>query len=192
MKTRIILIVALCFSQNAFTQKASFNRITWYGLDFSMSKMIGSEGFTNPEDIRRRFFDSWNNLVFTERDKYDLSKFYNKAILENIKHSKLRNDKVDYNLMVQNTSFELSNEKIHEIVKDYSGEGDGMGLVYIVESFDKIQKNASIWVVLFDEKSGKEIYTQKFQGEPGGAGLRNYWASAILEVMKKSGRKFPY
>ena len=76
-----IVLLAICllsFKSDADTSVLSSPEIVWCGFDFSKVKLIGSEGFTNPYEIKNHFFESWNNLVLNESEKYDIKKFYGK------------------------------------------------------------------------------------------------------------------
>lgn len=62
MRKYALLLALLVFTLLAFTapdnKLFSTQEIVWCGLDFSEVRLIGSEGFSNPEDVKERFFDS--------------------------------------------------------------------------------------------------------------------------------------
>jgi hypothetical protein len=188
-KLLLIIIALFLFIKNSSAQKIT--ELTWYGLDFSLAKMIGSPGFRNPSEIKNYYFGSWNNVIITESDKFNLKKYYGKKFKTNLAKAEERNKQVDYNELITDDSYELTSEQIKNVISNYNNTGDGYGLVYVVESFDKVKESAFIWVCLFNEKTGEAFYMNKFNGKPGGFGIRNYWVNSVLDVMQKSGKKLP-
>lgn len=182
---RLVVLFALLFTAN-FSNSQKVNEITWFGIDFSKAKMIGSSGFNDVEKIQNYYLDTWNGVIVTEQDKYKISRYYKVAkvniSLDAVKES---NSKVDAATLVVNNEYTLSESDAKEVVSGYVGKGSGMGLLYIVEYFSKTDEKASIYVVKFDIESGTISSIEKIVGKPGGFGFRNYWLGAILEVMKK-------
>lgn len=195
MKIRALIYLIPAFLFMAFMPSDpddkifSTDEIVWAGIDFSEAKLIGSEGFTNPYDVKNRFFNSWNNLILTESDKYNIKEFYKKdKVINDLSVVNERNEMPDPDDLVINESYSFENGTVESIVKAYDLEKkeEGVGLVYIVESFDKTGVMATINVVFFDIGSKKVLWKEQYHEKPGGFGLRNYWAGAILKVMKRS------
>lgn len=46
--------------------------MTFYGLDFSNSKLIGSSTFVDPQTVKSKFYREWNDLMKIERKKYNV------------------------------------------------------------------------------------------------------------------------
>jgi len=176
--------------EDVFKQK----QMTWYGLDFSMAKFVGS--FSNISyasnkggwEIKGRYFNEWNSVVLNEREKYDLRRFYKK---ENVKY-----DLTDVNavnamvnpdsIMPWNPPSPLTDAQLQSAVSRYDTKSkQGLGLVYIVELFDKSLNKGIIHVTFFDMASGKVLLTKRIETEPGGFGLRNYWARTAYETMEE-------
>jgi hypothetical protein len=182
MKKLMLIIICLVFSsqvlqsqeiKDIFTSKEA----TWYGLDFSKVKLIGSEGFTDALKIKNVFFPSWNNLIINEPAKYNLQLMFHK-------------DTVFFDLSVidkrNKLPYALDKNTIAEIIKEYnSKEKEGLGIVFIMESLDKPKRIATMWVTFFDIASKTVLLTEKMSGKPGGAGFRNYWARTYYNVMAK-------
>jgi hypothetical protein len=176
--------------QDVFEQKT----MTWYGLDFSQAKFIGSFDPVTTENaaqIRDDYFKSWNAVIINEKDKYDLSKFYDKSsVINDISEVQAINAQVQTdNIMQAAAPAALTKEKIEEVVKKYNPKNkSGLGLVFIVESFDKPEAQGTMDVVFFDIASSKVLMTKRLQGKAAGFGLRNYWARTAYEVMKQSNK----
>ena len=56
----------------------------------------------------------------------------------------------------------------------------------MVSSFDKNKVLGTIYVVLFDMGTKKILVNKKMEEKPGGFGLKNYWAKAILGAIESS------
>lgn len=160
--------------------------IIWYGLDFSMARLIGAEGFADPYDIKNRFFPNWNRLIVDEADKYDLKKTFLKSNLEyELTVVEDRNKEVRVDDLVTENDYSITEADVAKIVKAYKSSkfSSGLGLVFIVESFNKKASKGNIWVTFFDIASGKVLLTRKYSGDARGFGLRNYWAGSIYKIM---------
>ncbi len=183
-------------AQNTAKDVFSKDEIVWYGLDFSKSKMIGQfdqgagAAQASGSDIKTKWIPSWNGVILAEPDKYDLKKTFRKtsvykdlSIVEKNNASKIDPD----NLLTYNDyKFKNPDAEVAEVVAGY-GKGEkteGIGLVFIIESFDKTQKQASVYVTFFDIASKKVLFKEHLTGKGGGIGLRNFWARSILEILK--------
>ncbi len=169
------------------------NTVIWFGLDFSSAKMIGPEGFTNPEEIVNRFFRSWNNLILNEQNKYDIKSFFRKNnVIYDLKVVTKRNSKVNPDELVIESweSHEITKDEIQEIINEYDSDKSGLGLVFIIESFNKIEDIGTMHVTFFDIESSEVLLSRKKQGESGGFGLRNYWARSYYNVMLECEEKY--
>ena len=198
MKSLAALILALpgFFQLSAQKTKSDvFNStdIVWYGLDFSEVKLVGSEGFTNPPEIKNRYFNSWNQLFVTERDKYNLQETFKKKNVEyNLDVVEERNKLPNVEELVINTSYTLDEAKIPDMLKEYSTkETEGIGLVFIMEAFNKTAEAATMFVVFFDITAKTPLLVKKMGAKPGGMGIRNYWAGAVFAVLEKSKKEYP-
>lgn len=181
-------ILTLCkigFGQN-FVEVLQANELNWYGIDFTKAKMIGSIGFTNPDVICNRYIhNKWNGIVFSEPEKYDISKFIGgKEINIHLDFILERNSQVTTDNLIINEDYEIEPDKILELLKEYPVKG-GVGLVFIVESFNKLNDTANIWVTFFDNNSKKILKTQKYSSEPGGFGVLNYWLGGVYNTCKQ-------
>ena len=167
------------------------DNITWYGLDFSNIKLIGSEGFTDPYAIKNQFFYSWNNLIITETDKYDLAGFFHKSSVENdLSIVQERNMLPDPDELVINTDYSLGEDEVKKIISEYDITGkEGIGLVFIMESFNKNKELGYMWVTFFDLETKEVLLSNKMSGKVGGFGIRNYWAKSFYSVMKSIEKK---
>ncbi len=167
------------------------NECTWLGLDFSKAKMIGSEGFTDPYQIKNRFFDSWNQLFLSEAEKYNIGETFRKDQVTNyLDVVKKRNEMVNIDDLVIDHEYNLTEDDIKSMVGGYDlGDNTGLGLVFIVEAFDKNAEEGRFWVTFIDNDTKQVLLTKKLEGKAGGFGLRNYWAKSYYNVLKEIDKK---
>ncbi len=192
MKRLLILslILAPVFGFGQQTMNDFMNEncdVIWFGLDFSKARLIGSEGFSDPVAIKEDYFRKWNHLMISEGDKYE----WGKALLvTDLKYDygvvDVVNDQVKVKSLVINKSYSIEESDVRAAVKAYTIQDydDGIGVVIVVESFDKIREMAFGYITFFDVKTKEVLYFQKITGEPKGFGFRNYWAGAIFNWMK--------
>jgi hypothetical protein len=161
--------------------------VVWFGLDFSRAKLIGSEGFSDPVAIKEDYFNKWNHLMINEADKYEWGKAllvsdlkYDYGMINEV------NDQVKVKSLVINKSYSIPKEEIPSITQAYhiTEFKEGIGVVLLVESFNKIREMAFGYIVFFDIQSKEVLYYHELVGEPSGFGFRNYWAGAIHNWMK--------
>ena len=185
--------MALIFQINAENNTSEVfkvEEITWYGLDFSSVRLIGAIGFKDKEKIKDYYFDAWNSLIIDEPKKYRLDKFFRKEAVEYyLDIATERNELPNINDMVIEDEYSFDDEKVMQIISEYdTKDNEGIGLAFIIESLDKYQEKAFIWVTFFDIKTKQVIRTEKFYGKAGGYGFRNYWAGAYHNVMKSASK----
>jgi len=200
MKNLGLLFIAVLLSIYSFSQDMSSvfqtQSATWFGLDFSEAYFIGSEGFTNPQDIKDRYFDSWNILINNEYDKYDIGKYFQKENVEfSLDNVTARNKEVNiYDRVIDDNSkmLHLDESKVQEIIASYEFKNDeqGLGIVLIVESFSKTSQMANYYVTFFDIDSKKVLLTDRMDGKASGFGIRNYWAKSYSQVFKAVPKKY--
>lgn len=178
-------------SQNAndiFTSKT----LTWYGLDFSKTVIIGGASefgsFTiNSSDVKNKYFQGWNDLFITDPKKFNLKKTFKKDdIYTDLNAVGKINSNADDSKIFGTTPVSLTKDDIQKMVNELDIQPkDGIGLCFIIETFNKIKGNeyASMWVTFFDIKTKKVLLTNRMQGKSGGIGLKSYWANAIYKVL---------
>lgn len=193
MNKLILVAIALLTISNLFAQDVSevFNssktKMVFVGLDFSKAKMVGSDGFNDPDKIQSYYFGAWNSLLISEMDKYDIKKAFMKREMDyDMGIVEKGNSEVDFVEMVTNkTPKSFTEDEIQGMVSAYDMDGAeaDFGLSFIVHSFNKGEEKAHIYIVLFDVKSKKVLLSNRLSGEPRGFGFRNYWAGAISNII---------
>jgi hypothetical protein len=168
--------------------------ITWYGLDFTKAKIVGDFGSNENTGkvIRDVYFKAWNDLMIDEYEKYDLKRpFHKKIVNYSFEKSAQLNNEVDPDsIKLPHNSFVpvLSIEQIAQITSKYQDEKtEGIGVVFIIECFNKSADWSFLHITFFNRKNGNILLNQRMQFHPGGIGLRNYWASTIHASINKVG-----
>ncbi len=197
MERRRILIILflLCFTQWVYAQRARevFNPnfpVTWLGLDFSQARFIGDQAKFKTILSAQNLFDALNDLMLSEKDKFDVGKMLGKQkITFKLDVTRAHNTRLDVASLLADslgTHNHLKPGDIETIVQGYDFEGNsGIGLMFNMESFNKILSEALIWVTFINMDTKEVLFTEKLGQEPGGFGLRNYWAGAIYDMMKR-------
>ena len=192
-KMLMILLAVIAVSGYSVAQKPcdafTTNDITWYGLDFSFAKMIGS-GFESPTIVKNNLFNSWNMLFVNEAKKFDLAKYFSKSnVSNNLDIVTDRNSKVDETKLITFSSTDTANinqDIIKNAIKSYSTKNDkGLGLVFFVELFNKFKETATISVVFFDIATKNVLVIKQMKGIAAGIGVRNYWAGGIFKILQQ-------
>ncbi len=167
--------------------------VTWLGVDFSQAKFIGDRERLGSHSDILHLVDAINQLIINEPDKYNIGQAIGRDRIEkNITVTLDHNANLDPAEMLSNDSRDyvrLRESDIEEIISSYDFSGmDGIGMMFNVEAFSKLDESASVWVTFVDLGSGKMLMTQNLKGKPKGFGLRNYWGGSlynIIEAIKK-------
>ncbi len=184
-----LALAAICFSaaaQKKSSPLAGLGSMTFYGIDFSKGRVYGAAD--EPEKLRKAFGDI-NMLFIMEPEKYDVAKFVGKPMNDiRIDAVTNMNDTIPLDsikTLVKGHS--IGDSAIVQTVKDLCivSYNHGMGLVMIMETLDKPAELGTFVFVLFDIDTRNVISHWKLSGEPGGFGLRNYWAHSVYEALEK-------
>lgn len=190
MKKLTALIVALLgiSALSAQPRIGDIRSITFYGVDFSAVRINGAN--ESPADFIRAF-GQINQLFMSEPNKYNPAKAF-KMQVDRIDLSvvRSRNENIDKAQLAAPQQSDLAgytvdDGRLAEIVASYPVDGEGYGAVIVAERLDKTEGRALFTVVFFDRQSREVIYSQCDYAKAGGFGLRNYWAGALYNMLKK-------
>jgi hypothetical protein len=163
-----------------FAQDSYKKEVAWMGLDFTEAKLLTSADFTDPVAIKSNLFVSWNDIILKESSKFDVAGFFGiKSLSYDLETVKERNQSIDPDkLVVDNSPDKFEIQKVETIISQYP-KSTGIGLVFIVESFNKPTATGTFWATFFNRETLEIISTKKLQGEPSGVSIRNFWANSI-------------
>lgn len=189
--TALFLFSSVIFTGYSQKQQDIFNRmgpeIVWLGLDFTQVRIVGPLGTVDKSEIKE-LFDDINMVVITERSKYNFEAALRKdEVPYNLKTVTNLNSEIDPGQAVAYASKEesrLNEEAISVLIKKYRIENkEGIGLVFFMETLDKIRENGTMWVTFFSLADGNILFTERMSGPAGGISFRNHWARTVYEVI---------
>lgn len=201
-KTALLLLVFLSiFNLNAFSQKIytsadvfTEKKMVWYGLDFTHCKFIGQPTihgnfYKAPDYVVKYFFKDWNMIPLKEGEKYDIGKAFDKDyIYFDIDTVLARGQRYKSDSLIAfSNAYTLAINSFPDIIKSYGGIAtEGIGVVYLVESYNSINELATYYCIVFDVASKKILLQEKITGRPQGGSVKTYWAGAFREALKKN------
>jgi hypothetical protein len=198
----ICALLSLSLSaQNTAKNVFSTNEIVWYGLSFTEAKMVGQfdqamgAGIATAAEIRNKWMSAWNGLIIAEPQNYKLKEAFEKeSVFYDIGPSEKANQaiKTDNLMAVNPFTFADAQKSVKSAVSKLSGgeKSEGVGVVFVVESFNKNSDEATVYVTVFDIKTKAILITEKIIGKPAGIALRNYWAGAMKHVIKQIHKEY--
>jgi hypothetical protein len=199
--TTVFCVLAVFMQVHGQQRKSDiFNKeigVTWLGIDLTKAKFIGDRERFGSESDMRRTADGWNDIFLKEPDKFNVARAIDRKEVTNaIEVTKENNQQLDILSQYSDNKDEFAHTKlsdVDEVVAQYDFTGlQGIGLMFIVESFSKLDNKASVWVTFIDLQSKEVLLTEKLMGVPGGFGIRNFWANACFDILEKMQKKdFP-
>ena len=196
----ILLFTTKVFSQKTFTSADVFTEknMVWYGLDFTHCKFIGQPSvhgnfYKSPEYVIKTYFKEWNMIPIKEADKYDIKKAFEKEYLYfDLDTAIARNKRFPSDSLIAfSNAYTLNTMAFPDIIKSYGGVAkEGIGVVYLVESYNGIDEIATYYCIVFDVASKKILQQEKIVSEPHGGNLKTYWAGAFHDAIKKNGKVY--
>jgi len=197
--SKVVLFGILVITSQAMAQSKSdvFVKevpVTWLGLDFSYAKLIGDRERWGSESDVRHLIDAWNDLILAEADKFDIAKAIGRIKVENvIEITKEHNVDLDVISMFSSEEKDYLHTKVSDVEELIAGydfkDLSGIGLMFNVESFNKMNVEGSVWITFINLSTKEVLFTERLVAPPTGMGLRNYWAGCIFEILTKIRKK---
>ena len=195
----IVLILSILQASTVFAQDKSdvfspSTEITWLGLDFSGAKFIGDRERLGSESDIRHLIDAINELMINEADKYNVAAAIQKKTVDNaIEVTNEHNAELDVLAMISaegKDHVHLNRSQVEEIISSYDFKGkSGIGLMFNVESFNKLLEEGSFWITFVNMGSKEVLFTERLTAPPSGFGMRNFWAGSVNGVLAKIKKK---
>ena len=100
------------------------------------------------------------------------------------------NESIDPSKAIAYTSSDeggrLTEETISVLIKQYKIEKqEGIGLVFFVETLDKVKEKGIMWVTFFNLADRNILFTEKMAGTAGGISFRNHWVRCAYEIINQ-------
>ena len=195
----IVLMLSILLTSPVFGQDKGdvFNpstEVTWLGLDFSGAKFIGDRERLGSESDIRHLLDAINELMINEADKYNVAAAIQKQTVDNeIDVTMEHNAELDVLAMISadgKDHVHLNRSLVEEIISSYDFKGkSGIGLIFNVESFNKLLEEGSFWITFVNMGSKEVLFTERVTAPPSGFGMRNFWAGSVNGVLAKIKKK---
>lgn len=195
----IVFMLSISLALPVFGQDKAdvFNpstEITWLGLDFSGAKFIGDRERLGSESDIRHLIDAINELMITEADKYNVAAAIQKKTVDNeIEVTNEHNAELDVLAMISpdgKDHVHLNRAQVEEIISSYDFKGkSGIGLIFNVESLNKLLEEGSFWITFVNMGSKEVLFTERVTAPPSGFGMRNFWAGSVNGVLAKIKKK---
>ncbi|MCR5568989.1 MAG: hypothetical protein K6G31_06915 [Paludibacteraceae bacterium] len=191
MNKRIFIIsLVLAFSSLAGYAKKKGNEAsvvdsyTFYGVNYSKCHTYGWG--ENPEQTISALAEI-SRLFVSEMSKYDLQKFLEKRVDNydvevSVKQTLAKDPKT---LETYNQDDRLSFDTIQAVVRGLElKDSTGYGLMIFGDFLNKKDKVGIYQYVFFDIATREIVEKWEAEGEPGGFGLRNYWAKSVYNTLR--------
>lgn len=191
MKKNLLLlavVVGITVLQAQDNKKVfSSSTIGWYGLDFTKTKMIGF-GDESPHKIKDEYFKAWNEVTID----MDLAKTFqkNSAWKDPLPISK-QNVVRETESMKSTEDSDMTPEMIADRIKTISvgSKKDGLGVIFIVQSFNKTAGIATVHVTFFDIATRSVLWLRKMTGKAGGGDTKKTWSVAMRDIFNQIEKK---
>jgi len=186
------MMVSLATASVSAAESGSPDTLVWCGLDYSMVKMIGTTDFAQPDQIFPGMLMAWNSLFVKEMIP-QLEKM-NPSVHTDLSAVEARNEKAkptqiereDGTKEEKVVATHIKDSDIADIVKSLKLKNEqGLGLIFVMDRLVKAQETGCMYVVFFDVAGRKIVHSERFCGEAGGIGFRNYWFHPIKDAVKK-------
>lgn len=198
---QIFLVLAALFLMVSTLQAQEINDIfkeetpiTWVGLDFSGAIFIGDQERFGSEADTEALLKEWNELMEKEYKKYNIGKSFDKTNV-----TLALDITIDHNAhLIVSEMFSdrlkdqdhIKPDDVQQILYSYDfGDRTGIGLMCVIEAFNKLNNQASMYFTFFDFATRKVMLTEKMIGVPGGSGVRNNWANAVFYALERLQKK---
>ena len=175
-------------AQNAMADMLSGKTpLTFIGLDFSRAKFVARYEFPGLDKQGSVFFSRWNGLLQSEWAKYNLAEPLKLGnVPTNTQYVQEVNDAVDVQKAWASGDPVFDKDGIPAMVKKYrTQDGEGVGCVFVVGSFNKPLEKGEFFITFFDMKSKEVLHIERLVGKPFGFGERNFWAGAVTNVLEE-------
>ena len=91
--------------------------------------------------------------------------------------------------ILQLKPYSIPEAQLRELVQAYTDPSlQKTGAVFVMETLNKREQKATMWVVFFDISSGNTLSVRHYITSPAGFGFRNYWARPYYNVIRSLGK----
>lgn len=192
---KILIFIFLLSASFAWAQEKinifETKTMTFYGLDFTHAKFIGTKKLPNPEDLVHKYYPQWYNMFMADESDVEIGGSYKKkeVFYDTMIYS--RNAKIDTKTIITDQEYSLNRSDINEYLLSYAiPNKSGLGMVYLVEALNASEKHLSIWITFFDIKTGEVLLTEPIRAKGNGRKFKYWWKNAFLELFDDSSKDY--
>lgn len=182
-----LAVVSQCIAQGSYNTAEDVYKsrsMTFYGYDFNRVKLLEPKRIS--EDMTTQVF-TWLGFMKERMTDEKLSAWLGKQITSNwVPIVDLTKANLNGKELVDVVKRPIHKDSLESIVRKYPlTEKEGLGLVVILEAFEKDTKRVYAYFTFFDIASRKVVLADYFNSkEADGYGLTNYWGIGMVGTTK--------
>ncbi len=179
MKILIFLFPLISLAQtgdqiNNFSKVKAADTIIYYGLDFSNFILYNPKKVAT-EDAIDQYFSEWTTNFHAQNPKKEFELFLRKKVRTRLEDIQLDSYK-DLKNYVRSENRELSKELIAATIKEYTlRDHAGIGLVIMVDKFEKARDRAFLQFTFFDVETSEVLAIFDTNGKGYAHGMMKHW-----------------
>ncbi len=189
----ILASSSVCLGQSNFDRSLNNPIIYWYGLDFSKLVIYDFTKLSDGEEIKEEVCPQWIGYFKKHVDNKKLRKLFDKeAVVDVSSQLSSSYDQIDHENFVRiDGDYKITDDQLKELVKSYElNETDGLGLVVVLESMRKLDREVSEYGLFFDIKSREILFKVQESGRWDSYGFVALYGSAINEGVSRIGDRY--
>ncbi|MCH2229846.1 MAG: hypothetical protein MK105_05840 [Crocinitomicaceae bacterium] len=191
------ILPIIAYSQSSlkeeYTQDATrvfdAEEIVFYGIDFSNFRLVNPEKHGQENELKK-FLTAWMSDFHKSFPKERVKAILKKDIERDLQSVQQRYQLLGDKWIVFN-DYRFDFDTLKSILKSYElPQNEGLGLVLIIENFNKEAENVMVNYTFFDIKTKEVLWSLKIQSYAGGAGMTNHWANGLIMSMGQFKRSY--
>ncbi len=170
------------YEKNLYNYKKSnilYNKIYWYGLDFSQVKIQLGKGTRT--QFSQPFFTDCNDFILSTKEIQEFSNEFNFVIDTGIVIN--RNNTMNVSKIYNKDNKILSIDSIRTILRDFPTSKQGIGLIVFLTAINKELETVTYVVTFFDIRSKSVLVCLSETSKTSGIGMANHWTAPIAEYL---------
>ncbi len=161
--------------------------MVFYGFDMTYLKLSNERKIGDGVEIVQNYYEDFHDVlakhILPFKDIRHLmgkqSMFLGKSVFPNYRY-------MNYQDFVVAGSYCIPFEDLKKIVRSYVlTEKAGVGMVIVLENFNKEREYSLIWVTFFDIATREILFAAEVSGKAGGSGMAKHWDAGVDVAFRK-------
>ena len=160
--------------------------MVFYGFDMTYLKLSNERKLGHSMEIAQNYYEDFHNVLTHMLPIEDIrhlmdkgSLFLGKTVFPNYRS-------MSYQDFVVSGNYCIPFNDLKKIVKSYVlTEKSGMGMVIVLENFNKEREYSLIWVTFFDINTREILFAAEVSGKSGGSGMAKHWDVGVDAAFRK-------